>query len=105
MTVDSLSCVLARFLGFPIRSSSYPLLMLLIFALIVGLRLDMLVGECVGIMCARRYFVSLVPFDVWLPTMESSALCRAWYNFVGAYIPNIPNAERSGFSRISVHPP
>ena len=79
--------------------------MLLIFTLIVGLRLDMLVGECVGIMCARGYFVSLVPFDVWLPTMESSALCRAWYNLIGAYIPNIPNAERSAVSRTSVDPP
>ena len=101
-TVDSIHCTFARFLVFQIRSSSYPFLMLLIFTLIVGLRLDMLVGECVGIMCARGYFVSLVPFDVWLPTMESSALCRAWYNLIGAYI---PNAERSAVPRASVDHP
>ena len=90
---------LLRFLTFQIPSSSFPLLILGVCTVLLGFRMDMLVGQCVGIMSARGYFLALVPFETWLPAIESSTLCRSWRAFVGAYI---PNAEGTTASQTSV---
>jgi len=62
--------------------------MLVVCTVLLGFRMDMLVGHFVGILSARGYFLALVPFETWLPAIESSTLCRAWRAFIGAYIPN-----------------
>merc|ERR1719498_1792578 len=71
---------------FELSQTNYPLAMLVVLILLLGFRYDIFVGFAIGCICARGYFVALVPFDSLVVRFESSEICQRWSDTFGGFI-------------------